>query len=90
MAQEALIDENEIDATGGIAIEKSIKACESLADPKLMASKINYIIFDRYKVGFIEDENRKVLGISSIEIVKDFYQVDQLPQEDNYWDAADY
>ena len=90
MTQETLIDEKEIDATGGAMINKSIRVPESLEPPHTVFRRIKYIAFDRYKVGFIEDENQMILGISSIEIMKDFYQVDQLPQEDNYWDAADY
>jgi hypothetical protein len=90
MAHENLIDEKEIDATGGSMIQKSIHASEPLLDLRIKQPKVNYILFDRYKVGFLEDENHKVLGISSIEIRKDFYDIDQLPEDDYYWDEEAY
>ena len=78
MQNELLINKQEIDATAATTIYR-----ES-TEQKI----IDYFSFGRYKVGLIEDENRRVLGIYSIEVVKDFYDIDQLAG--HYWDPEDY
>jgi len=78
MPNELLINKNQMDATAGTIING-----ES-AEQKI----IDYYSFGRYKIGLIEDENRRVLGIYSIEVIKDFYDVSQL--EGRYWDPEDY
>jgi hypothetical protein len=78
MQNELLINKQEIDATAATTINR-----ES-TEQKI----IDYFSFGRYKVGLIEDENRRVLGIYSIEVVKDFYDIDQLAG--HYWDPEDY
>lgn len=77
--------EEEMDATGGSNIEEAISA-----NPEFKRQKVNYMSFDRYKVGFLEDEDRRVVGILSIEIMKDFYDIDQLPEDELYWDEEAY
>ena len=89
MIRRALKDDEEIDATGSSSIKDSTQGAEQLPDPRLKQPRINYIKFGRYKVGFLEDEEHRVLGISSIEIMKDFYDIDQLPNND-YWDEEAY
>ena len=91
MASNTPFDEKEIDVTGGSKIKEAIHTSEpflNLICPK--PPKVNYIQFDRYKVGFLEDEDHRVLGILSIEIMKDFYDIDQLPEDNSYWDEEAY
>jgi hypothetical protein len=90
MTQEALINEKEIDATGGANIEPSRRVDEPLIDPESNQPRINYLQFGRYKVGFIEGKDHNVLGISSIEIIRDFYDIDQIPNNNFYWDEEAY
>ena len=80
MPNELLIDENQIDATAATINRELIQSAEQKI--------IDYITFGRYKVGLIEDENRRVLGIYSIEVVKDFYDIGQM--QGRYWDPEDY
>lgn len=89
MNNQALVDEKEIDATGSSSREP-IQVTEPLLDLRLKKPIINYLTFGRYKVGLLEDEDHKVLGISSIEIIRDFYDIDQLPNNDYYWDEEAY
>lgn len=91
MDQKALsINEKEIDGTGGSVIFESIQINDLLTNPKLDHLKIKYLHFGKYKVGIIEDDNNRVQGISSIEVMKDFYDIDQLEEEDYYWDEEAY
>jgi hypothetical protein len=91
MDQKALsINENEIDGTGGSAIFESIQRNDPLTNPRLDHMMIKYLNFGKYKVGIIEDENHRVKGISSIEVMKDFYDIDQLGEENYYWDEEAY
>jgi hypothetical protein len=96
MPYEPWINEKRIDATAGVIhIEPSepneplgsSEPNEPLTSPK--QEKIRYLSFGRYKVGIIEDKNHRVLGISSIEVVKDFYEIDQLEVDKFYWDPED-
>jgi len=82
MPNELLIDENQIDATAATIKRELIQSAEQKI--------IDYITFGRYKIGIIEDENRRVLGIYSIEVVKDFYDIGQMGGLKSYWDPEDY
>ena len=97
MPNELLIDENEIDVTAANLSRKSIQTTEpseSVEQNHLLApaeqKSINYLSFGRYKVGLVEDGNRRVLGIYSIEVVRDFYEIGQLEGRKTYWDPEDY
>jgi hypothetical protein len=90
MDQKALsINEKEIDGTGGSTIFKSLQRDDPLTNPKLDLN-IKYLHFGKYKVGIIQDDNHRVQGISSIEVMKDFYDIDQQVEESYYWDEEAY
>jgi hypothetical protein len=91
MDQKALsINEKEIDGTGGSIIFESIQRNDPLTNQKLDHLMIKYLNFGKYKIGIIEDDNHRVKGISSIEVMKDFYEIDQLGEENYYWDEEAY
>lgn len=74
MPNEPLINEDEIDVT---ARPSGIK-------------RIVYLPFDRYEVGFVEDEDQRVIGICSIKVVREFYDIDQMERGKFYWSPEDY
>ena len=91
MDQKALsINEKEIDGTGGSTIFESIQWNDPLTNPNLDHLMIKYLNFGKYKIGIIEDDDHRVKGISSIEVMKDFYEIDQLGEENYYWDEEAY
>ncbi len=90
MDQEALITEKEIDGTGGTVIRESIHKNMPLIDPRMDHFKIRYFSFGKYRVGIIEDEDQRAQGISSIEVRKDFFNIEQLEDEGYYWDEEAY
>ncbi len=85
-----------IDSTAGIITIKSTHPSELIEStypneplmyPKQM--RVRYIPFDRYEVGFVEDNNQRIIGICSIRVVKDFYDIEQLEQNKVFWDTED-
>ncbi|NYT08722.1 MAG: hypothetical protein GKC09_02100 [Methanosarcinales archaeon] len=90
MDPEALITEKEIDGTGGTVIRESIHKNMPLIDPRMDHFKIRYFSFGKYRVGIIEDEDQRAQGISSIEVRKDFFNIEQLEDEGYYWDEEAY
>ena len=51
---------------------------------------IRYMIFDKYRIGLIEDQNHEVIGIKSVEIIKKFYTDEQLSKRFGVWDVEEY
>ena len=90
MDQEALIDEKEIDGTGSSVIRAAIHKNMPMINPEMDDFKIRYFSFGRYKIGIIEDKHNRAQGISSIEVMKDFYDIEQLGDEGYYWDEEAY
>ena len=61
-----------------------------LIDPRMDHFKIRYFSFGKYRVGIIEDEDQRAQGISSIEVRKDFFNIEHLEDEGYYWDEEAY
>jgi hypothetical protein len=78
----------QIDATAGMIDIGSTQLSNSSIDPK--QGSIRYLSFDRYEVGFVEDEDQRVIGICSIKVVRDFYDIDQMERGKFYWSPEDY
>jgi len=51
---------------------------------------VRYINFDKYKIGFLENQNHEVVGIKSVEVSKKFYTDEQISKRFDYWDVEEY
>ena len=88
-------DTSDIDSTGGgILFQDSEK--QKFEDEigvgfeEIEGSHIQYLEFGKYKIGLIENENHKVVGINSVEIIKKLYSDEQMSKRYNYWDVEKY
>ncbi|PHP45400.1 hypothetical protein B6V01_004210 [Methanosarcinales archaeon ex4572_44] len=88
-------DTSEIDSTGwGILIQGSEKK-EFENDKEVdfedrEGLHIRYLEFGKYKIGLIENDNHEVVGIKSVEIIKNLYSDEQMSKRYNYWDVEKY
>ena len=87
MPDKPLIKEG-IDATAGMIDIGSTQLSNSSINPE--QGSIKYLSFDRYEVGLVVDESGRVIGICSIKVVRDFYDIDEMESGKFYWSPEDY
>ena len=51
---------------------------------------IRYIRFDKYRIGLVENRDHEIIGIKSIEVIKNFYTDEQLSKRFDYWDVEEF
>ena len=88
-------DTSNIDSTGGRIVSQDSGEKEFWDDiaanfEEMEGLHIRYLKFGKYKIGLIENNYHKVVGIKSVEVIKKLYSDEQLSRRYNYWDVEKY
>lgn len=88
-------DTSNIDSTGGRIVSQDSGKKEFEDDiaanfEGMEELHIRYLKFGTYKIGLIENDSHKVIGVQSVEIIKKLYSDEQLSRRYNYWDVEKY
>lgn len=86
---------SDIDSTGGSILfqdseKKEFEDDIGLGFEEIEGLHVQYLEFEKYKIGLIENDNHEVVGIKSVEIIKKLYSDEQMSKRYNYWDVEKY